>query len=169
MASLHVAAQVILLGVGATVVMDMWMLLMKALKVPTLNFAFVGRWVGHACHGQFAHRSIALAAPVRGEVALGWIAHYVTGIVFALLLVGVEGVAWLQAPTLVSALALGIATVAVPLCVIQPAMGAGFASSKTPTPGKNRLRSVTSHAVFGVGLYLAGVAMAWAWCSNTPS
>ena len=162
MASLHVATQVILLGAGATVVMDMWMLLMKALKVPTLNFAFVGRWVGHACHGQFAHHSIALAAPVRGEVALGWVAHYVTGIVFALLLVGVEGVAWLQAPTLIPALALGIATVAVPLFLIQPAMGAGFASSKTPTPGKNCLRSVISHAVFGVGLYLAGVAMAWA-------
>ncbi|MDL2186562.1 DUF2938 domain-containing protein [Pseudomonas sp. ChxA] len=162
MASLHVVAQVILLGVGATVVMDMWMLLMKALKVPTLNFAFVGRWVGHACHGQFTHRSIALVAPVRGEVALGWIAHYVTGIVFALLLVEVEGVIWLQAPTLVPALVLGIATVAVPLFLIQPAMGAGFASSKTPTPGKNCLRSVISHAVFGVGLYLAGVAMAWA-------
>lgn len=162
MASLHVVAQVILLGGGATLVMDMWMLLMKTLKVPTLNFAFVGRWVGHACHGQFTHRSIALVAPVRGEVALGWIAHYVTGIVFALLLVGVEGVIWLQAPTLVPALVLGIATVAVPLFLIQPAMGAGFASSKTSTPGKNCLRSVISHAVFGVGLYLAGVVVAWA-------
>lgn len=163
MASLHVIAQVILLGGGATLVMDMWMLLMKALKVPTLNFAFVGRWVGHACQGQFTHRSIAQAAPVRGEVALGWIAHYVTGIVFALLLVGIEGVAWLQAPTLMPALVLGIATVAVPLCVIQPAMGAGFASSKTPTPGKNCLRSLISHAVFGVGLYLAGVCSSHCW------
>ena len=162
MASLHVAAQVILLGAGATVVMDMWMLLMKALKVTTLNFAFVGRWVGHACQGQFTHRSIAQAAPVQGEVALGWIAHYVTGIVFALLLVGIEGVDWLQAPTFMPALVLGIATVAVPLFLIQPAMGAGFAFSNTPTPAKNCLRSVISHAVFGVGLYLAGVAMAWA-------
>lgn len=63
---------------------------------------------------------------------------------------------------MVPALVLGIATVAVPLFLIQPAMGAGFASSKTPTPGKNCLRSVISHAVFGVGLYLAGVAIAWA-------
>lgn len=163
MASLHVAEQVILLGAGATVVMDMWMLLMKTLKVPTLNFAFVGRWVGHACHGQFAHRSIAQAAPVQGEVALGWIAHYVTGMVFALLLVGIEGVAWMQAPTFMPALVLGIATVAVPLFLIQPAMGAGFASSKTPTPGKNCLRSVISHAVFGVGLYLAGVGVSHCW------
>ena len=162
MAALEVVAQVVLLGAGATLVMDMWMVLMKALGVPTLNFAFVGRWVGHVCQGQFTHSSIGQALPVRGEVALGWIAHYVTGVVFALVLVWVEGVAWLQAPTFVPALILGVVTVAVPLLVIQPAMGAGFASSKTPTPGKNRLRSLINHGVFGVGLYLAALVIAWA-------
>ncbi|UOK36767.1 DUF2938 domain-containing protein [Pseudomonas palleroniana] len=162
MASLEMAAQVVLLGAGATVVMDVWMLILKAFGVPTLNFALVGRWVGHACRGQFAHRSIGQAMPVRGEVALGWIAHYVTGVVFAVLLVWIQGVDWLQQPTFLPAFAWGVVTVAVPLCVIQPAMGAGFASSRTPTPGKNRLRSLVSHAVFGVGLYLAGVAISWA-------
>jgi hypothetical protein len=161
MAALEVVAQVVLLGAGATLVMDMWMVLMKALGVPTLNFAFVGRWVGHACQGRFTHSSIGQALPVRGEVALGWIAHYVTGVVFALVLVWVEGVAWLQAPTFMPALVLGVVTVAVPLLVIQPAMGAGFASSKTPTPGKNRLRSLINHGVFGVGLYLAARVIAW--------
>ncbi|MGZ0715590.1 DUF2938 domain-containing protein [Pseudomonas palleroniana] len=162
MVSLQVAAQVVLLGAGATVVMDVWMLILKSLGVPTLNFALVGRWVGHACRGQFAHHSMGHAMPVRGEVALGWIAHYATGIVFAVLLVWIQGVAWLQEPTFLPALTCGVVTVAVPLCVIQPAMGAGFASSKTPTPGKNRLRSLINHAVFGVGLYLAGVAITWA-------
>lgn len=161
MAALEVVAQVVLLGAGATLVMDMWMVLMKALGVPTLNFAFVGRWVGHACQGRFTHSSIGQALPVRGEGALGWIAHYVTGVVFALVLVWVEGVAWLQAPTFMPALVLGVVTVAVPLLVIQPAMGAGFASSKTPTPGKNRLRSLINHGVFGVGLYLAARVIAW--------
>ena len=162
MAALEVVAQVVLLGAGATLVMDMWMVLMKALGVPTLNFAFVGRWVGHACQGRFTHSSIGQALPVRGEVSLGWIAHYVTGVVFALVLVWVEGVAWLQAPTFVPALVLGVVTVAVPLLVIQPAMGAGFASSKTPTPGKNCLRSLINHGVFGMGLYLAALVIAWA-------
>lgn len=162
MAALEVVAQVVLLGAGATLVMDMWMVLMKALGVPTLNFAFVGRWVGHVCQGQFIHSSIGQALPVRGEVALGWIAHYLTGVAFALVLVWVEGVAWLQAPTFVPALILGVVTVAVPLLVIQPAMGAGFASSKTPTPGKNCLRSLINHGVFGVGLYLAALVIAWA-------
>ena len=162
MTALEGVAQVVLLGAGATLVMDMWMLLMKAIGVPTLNFAFVGRWVGHACQGRFTHSSIGQALPVRGEVALGWIAHYVTGVVFALLLVWVKGADWLQAPTFVPALVLGVVTVAVPLLVIQPAMGAGFASSKTPTPGKNCLRSLINHGVFGVGLYLAALVIAWA-------
>lgn len=163
MTALEGVAQVVLLGAGATVVMDMWMLLMKVLGFPALNFAFVGRWVGHACRGRFAHSSIGQALPVRGEVALGWIAHYVTGVVFAWVLVWIEGDAWLLAPTFVPALAWGVVTVAVPLFVIQPAMGAGFASSRTPTPGKNRLRSLINHGVFGVGLYLAAWVIAWAW------
>lgn len=162
MASPEEIARVFLLGIGATVVMDLWMFLLKVFGVPTLNFAFVGRWVGHVCQGKFAHASIGKATPVRGEVALGWIAHYGTGIAFAVLLACIEGVAWLQEPTVLPAIALGVATVAVPLFVIQPAMGAGFASSKTPTPAANCMRSLINHAVFGVGLYLSAVVIAWA-------
>lgn len=162
MASPEEVAQVFLLGVGATVVMDLWMFLLKAFGVPTLNFAFVGRWVGHVCQGKFAHASIGQTTPVRGEVALGWVAHYATGIVFAVLLVCIQGVAWLQEPTFLPAIVLGVATVAVPLFVIQPAMGAGFASSKTPTPARNCVRSLINHAVFGIGLYLSAVVIAMA-------
>ncbi|MFO2465586.1 DUF2938 domain-containing protein [Pseudomonas sp. 15FMM2] len=160
MTFLQVATQVFLLGVGATVVMDMWMFFRKALGAPTLSFAFVGRWVGHACQGTFAHPSIGQATPVRFEVALGWIAHYATGVVFAALLVCIQGVAWLREPSFLPAFAVGVATVAVPLFVIQPAMGAGFASSRTPTPGMNCMRSLISHGVFGVGLYLSAVMIA---------
>jgi len=36
-------------------------------------------------------------------------------------------------------------------------MGAGFASSKTPTPLRNCLRSLVTHGVFGLGLYVSAV------------
>lgn len=42
---------------------------------------------------------------------------------------------------------------------MQPAMGAGLASSRTPTPLKNCLRSLITHAVFGGGLYGAAVVL----------
>ena len=57
------------------------------------------------------------------------------------------------------ALAVGMGTVAAPLLVMQPAMGAGIASSRTPTPVKNCLRSLANHTVFGAGLYLAAAAL----------
>ena len=60
------------------------------------------------------------------------------------------------------ALLLGMGTVAAPLLVMQPAMGAGFFASKTPTPLKNCLRSLANHSVFGLGLFLAAVLLGWA-------
>ena len=150
----------VLIGIGATAVMDAWLVLLQRLGVPTLNLAFVGRWVGHLLRGQFVHASIAKAAPVRGELAWGWLTHYAMGVVFATVLVGLQGTQWLRSPSLLPALAVGIGTVAAPLLVMQPAMGSGFAASRTPTPIKNCLRSLANHTVFGLGLYLSARVIA---------
>ncbi|WP_413044034.1 DUF2938 domain-containing protein [Pseudomonas sp. YJ42] len=150
------------LGIGATAVMDLWLMLLNRLGVATLNFAFIGRWGGHLLHGQWRHAAIAKSSPIRGELAFGWLLHYATGIAFAALLLALQGNAWAFEPTPLPALALGLATVMVPLFVIQPAMGSGFAARRTPTPLKNCLRSLANHGVFGLGLYLTAVALA-AW------
>jgi hypothetical protein len=156
------SARVLAVGAGATLVMDAWLLGLRAFGVPVSNFALIGRWVGHWPRGRFAHAAIAQAAPVRHEVALGWFTHYAVGIAYAGLLVVVTGVQWLRQPTLAPALGFGLVTLAVPLFVMQPAMGAGLAGSRTAAPLRNVLRSVANHAVFGAGLYLAAVALAWA-------
>lgn len=75
------------------------------------------------------------------------------GIAFAAVLVSLYGVAWLHAPAGSQALAVGMATVVVPLCIRQPMVGAGFAGRRTPTPFKSGLRSLAVHVVFGCGLY----------------
>lgn len=155
MSSTHDLAAVLLVGVGATAVMDAWTVLLGRLGVPTGNLALVGRWVGHIARGRWSHASIQRADPIPREGALGWLIHYAVGITFAALLVALQGAAWLHEPALAPALAFGVATVAMPLLVMQPAMGAGLLSSKTATPLKNSLRSLANHAVFGVGLYLA--------------
>ena len=155
------AAHIFLIGIGATAVMDTWLLLLQRLGVPTLNFAMIGRWAGHWGGGTWKHEAIAKAPPVRGELALGWVVHYASGIAFAGLLAGITGLDWVHKPTLVPALCVGIATVAVPWLVMQPAMGAGIASSRMPAPARNRLRSLANHTVFGLGLYLAAAFIAW--------
>jgi len=157
------AAAAVALGIGATAVMDLWLLAIRRLGVPTGSFALIGRWVAHFGRGQFTHNAIAKAEPIRGELAIGWLTHYVTGIVYAAMLVAIMGIHWLTSPTVLPALGFGIATVAAPLFVMQPAMGSGFAASKTPTPLLNCLRSLANHTAFGIGLYACAAAFAWAW------
>jgi len=155
MTLLHETLTVVLIGVGATLFMDIWLMFLKRLGVQTLNFAFIGRWVGHLCRGRVAHAAISKAAPVRHELLLGWLTHYAVGLVFAAVLVGVAGMGWVAAPALLPAVALGVGTVVFPLFVMQPAMGLGVAASRTPAPLKNCLRSVVNHAVFGLGLFVS--------------
>ncbi len=149
-------AGVLATGVGATVVMDLYALVRRRWwGVQGLDYALVGRWLGHLRRGTVRHQAIARAAPVRGERLLGWLAHYLIGIAFAALLVVVAGVAWLRAPTPGPALIFGLVSVAAPLLILQPAFGAGIAASRTPAPGLARRRSLLTHLVFGLGLYLA--------------
>lgn len=160
MSSPTLVFQTILVGVLATALMDAWLWLLQRLGMPTAGFAMVGRWVGHMARGRLMHAAIARAAPVRFELALGWLTHYLIGIAYAVLLVALCGADWLAQPSWPAALVFGLATVAAPWFVMQPAMGAGVLALKTPTPLKNALRNLANHAVFGTGLYLAATAIA---------
>ena len=104
--------------------------------------------------GTFAHRSIALSRAKPQECKVGWVAHYSIGVGFALLFLLITPQGWLERPTLLPALAFGIATVLVPFFTLQPAFGLGIAASKTPRPARARVKSLTTHAVFGVGLFV---------------
>jgi hypothetical protein len=161
MTLIHDLAWIALVGIAATVVLDLWLMGLRRLGVRSLDMALLGRWVGHLAHGQFAHAAIGKSVPVKAERALGWVTHYAIGMAFAGLLFMVVGREWTRAPTLLPAVAVGVGTVLVPLFVMQPAMGAGIASSRTPTPLKNSLRSVVNHGVFGAGLYAAAAVIAW--------
>jgi hypothetical protein len=85
---------------------------------------------------------------------VGWAAHYLIGTAFALVFVLLVSSRWLQHPTLLPALAFGMATTLVPLFIMQPSFGLGIAGSKTPNPNRVRLKSLMTHTVFGVGLYI---------------
>ncbi len=150
----------LLIGAGATVVMDVWAAVLRRFGVPSLSFALLGRWIGHLPRGRWFHEGIAKAAPIPGELPMGWGAHYAIGITFAALLLALFGLSWARSPTLLPALFIGVVTVVAPLFVLQPALGAGIASSKTPTPVFNAIKSIVTHTVFGVGLFLAARATA---------
>ena len=150
----------VVIGVGATAVMDLWGIVQKRfLGMQPLNYCLLGRWIGHFPRGRFVHDNIAHASRVRGECPLGWSAHYAIGITFAALLLLRWGSGWARNPSVAPALVVGIGTVVAPFFLLQPGMGAGIAASKTPRPNVARLRSLATHTVFGLGLYVAG----WCW------
>jgi hypothetical protein len=147
----------LVIGAGATAVMDLWSVIRKTLLgIAPPDYGLVGRWLGHMARGRFRHEAIAASAPVRGELVIGWTAHYLTGIAYAALLIAVWGLAWVRQPTIGPALIVGIGTLAAPFLLMQPGMGAGIAASRTPRPAAARLQSLINHAVFGLGLYATG-------------
>ena len=157
---MEIITHALVIGTGATAIMDLWLAFLRRWGVPSLDYALLGRWIGHFRHGRFKHENISSAAPIRHERTIGWSAHYGIGILFAALLLVIWGPAWLESPTLGPALIVSTATLVAPFLVMQPAMGAGFAASKTPRPHVARLRSLVTHTVYGIGLYAS--ALLWA-------
>jgi hypothetical protein len=150
----------IVLGAGATAGMDVWALaLRRGFGISSLDYALLGRLIGHAARGRFRHEHIARSAPIRRERVIGWTAHYTIGITFAAVLLATAGLDWLNSPTAGPALLVSSATLVAPFLVMQPAMGLGIAGSRTPRPNVTRLRSIVTHSIYGLGLY----GSAWLW------
>ncbi len=148
------------IGIGASLLMDAWNLLLKRIVgIPSLSYCLLGRWLLHMPEGTFSHVSISAAPQRRFECPAGWLAHYSIGVAFALLFLAFQSGDWLAHPTLLPALLYGIATVVFPLSIMQPALGLGFAATKTPKPSQARLKSLVTHAVFGIGLYLCALVV----------
>ncbi len=147
------------IGLCATLLMDLWNLFLdRGFGVPSLNYCLLGRWLRHMTSGTFVHSSIAKASAKRLECPVGYLAHYSIGIAFALAFVFIAPANWIEKPSLVPAILFGVGTVVVPFLVMQPALGLGIASSRAPNPWKARLKSLATHAVFGLGVYLAAIA-----------
>jgi hypothetical protein len=112
----------VVIGAGATAVMDLWTVVRARLlggRMP--DYAWVARWL------RLPH-----------ERVIGWVAHYLIGMVFAAVLLAIWGVDWARQPTLAPALIVGVGSVVAPFLI-----------------GKGRLQSFVTHAVFGFGLYAA--------------
>jgi hypothetical protein len=150
------------IGVAGSAFIDAWSLVLRTrFHVATLDYAMLGRWIGHFRHGRFFHERISAAPPVRGERPLGWVAHYCIGIAFALVLLAVWGQEWAKSPTILPPLLVGIGSVVAPWFIMQPAFGAGIAGARTANPLAGRLRNLGTHTVYGVGLYVSALAISF--------
>jgi hypothetical protein len=151
------------IGIGATLLMDLWNLFLKrTFNIPSLSYCLLGRWFCHMPGGTLRHASIAAAPEKNFECTVGWIAHYTIGVAFAVVFVVLMSGDWLARPTLPPAVLYGIGTVVFPFFIMQPSFGLGVAASRTPKPTQARLKSVVTHTVFGVGLYVSALAVRFA-------
>ena len=149
------------MGIGATAVLDLWGLALKAVfGWPTTNWGLVGRWFLHLPSGTWRHDAIGAAPSFQNERAAGWIAHYAVGMVFGLVTVAIGGAAWAAAPTWPLPLAVGLVTIGCGWFILQPGMGAGFAASRRPDRVRVRILNVVGHTVFGLAMWGVAVLLA---------
>lgn len=150
--------QGILLGLGATVLMDLWAQVLGRLPGQSLpDWAPVGRWFWNLSHGKVFHDDIADAEPHARELALGWTGHYVVGILYGVIFALIVGERWLAEPSLLPAWLFGVVIIAAGWFLLLPGMGMGWAASRTANPAKVRALGLVSHSIFGVGLYLTAL------------
>lgn len=116
----------VLLGLGATVLMDLWQQVFGRLpgQAPP-NWRPVGRWFWHLKDGVVFHDPIGAAAPSPNDLAIGWAAHYAVGILYGVAFALIAGPGWLAAPTFWPAWVFAIVTLAAGWFLLQPGMASG--------------------------------------------
>jgi len=150
----NVVTNMIVAGVFATVVLDIWQrFLHAATGIPPTNWGIIGRWFGHMPRGRFMHTAIGEAEPVAGEAVIGWVMHYLIGVLYGVVYVGLFAVVLSGAPTLLNGFLFGLASVVVPWFLMQPALGLGAMGSKAPNPNIPRYTALAAHCIYGIALY----------------
>ncbi|WP_220801300.1 DUF2938 domain-containing protein [Roseobacter sp. OBYS 0001] len=148
----------IVMGLVATAAMDLWGLLLNRLAgLPLSNWGRAGRWVVQVAQGRVFHDDIGAVAPMPREVQIGWAFHYAVGVIYGVALAVLMGPGWLAEPTFLPAWVFSIVMIGFGWFLMQPAMGAGIAASKTPAPWRARALGLAAHTVFGAGLWVGAM------------
>lgn len=147
------AFEVILLMVGAGIVATAVGDLLSKCVFGKSHWDWVGRWVAGIPRGKLINPDISNSPSVPYEAALGWGFHYLTGIIYGVMYIGICLLSGIT-PNFVNAIAFGILTAVAPFFILMPGMGMGILARKTPKPLKKCLSSLFVHTVFGAGLWL---------------
>ncbi len=148
----------ILMGIGGTLAMDVWALLLKQVfGQPLPNWGNVGRWSAQVPKGRVFHDDIGAVAPVTGETGIGWAVHYGVGILYGVLFLAIFGPGWLVGAAFLPLWVFSILTIAAGWFLLQPSMGLGWTASKTDDPWRGRAMGLVAHTVFALGM--CGVAL----------
>ena len=113
----------------------------------------IGRWGGYLLQGKFRHSDILRTPPLRGELLLGFVAHYSIGTVLTLIYFGLLTVGR-ATPSALSAIVYGTATTILPWFVMFPSQGMGWLGWEVPGDSHLARASLFNHIMFGLGIAL---------------
>jgi hypothetical protein len=147
-------------GVLATVTMDIAMVTAErfggsAFTSERLGPDMIGRWAADLARGRWRRDEIEITSEpaVRGELALGMLTHYATGVILtqAFVLLPRSGN---DRTNLAVGTVYGIATAALPLLVMFPSMGYGWFGLRSGDAARLNRIMLLGHAAFGIGIGL---------------
>jgi hypothetical protein len=145
-------------GVLATITMDVAMVAAtslggRAFTSDRVDVDVIGRWAADLVRGRWRHGDITTEPARRGELAMGMLTHYATGIIltqaFLLLPRREHG-----RPSFLGGTAFGIATAVLPLLVLFPSLGYGWFGLRSGEAARLNRIMLLGHTAFGVGIGL---------------
>ncbi|UCE65832.1 MAG: DUF2938 family protein [Candidatus Zixiibacteriota bacterium] len=148
--------EMILMGVLATLFMDLLSVLLGKLKIihQLIEPHVVGRWALYMFRGKFIHKDIRKTPALNNEKSATLLSHYLIGIVLA----GIYLLLELKVPIirhqLWMPLIFGLTTVLLPWLWLYPSIGLGFLASKSSRKSPYIVTSLVNHTNFGLGLII---------------
>jgi hypothetical protein len=150
-----IGLQVVIVGVGACVVFDVWQRIFHWFTaIPPSNWAIVGRWaIGLLTNGHLFVRDIELQPDRRHELCVGWLVHYGIAIVYAaIFMLLMKGN--MLAAEFSDGLLFGVVSVVVPWLFFLPCLGKGVLGRFTSNPPLVCALALMMHSIFGVAIGL---------------
>ena len=143
----------LLIGMGGTILLDIWAWVLSLIfGISSTNWALVGRWIANLIFGRLTLNHPKSEA-IRGELVIGWLAHYLIGISYGIPLFIIWGENWLTQPTVNEPIYVSWILLIAPFLIMMPGLGAGIAGDKTPNPTITRIKSFAGHTIFGIGMF----------------
>ncbi len=143
----------LLIGIGGTLLLDVWAWALSLIfGVSSTNWALVGRWIVNLTFGRLTVNH-PKSKTIRGELLIGWLAHYLIGISYGISLFIIWGENWLIQPTIDEPVMISWVLLIAPFFIMMPGLGAGVAGQNTPNPTLTRFKSLVGHTIFGIGMF----------------
>lgn len=149
-------AFVLVVGIGSTIALDLWGVFTDRIGwMPGTHWPSVGRWLLGIPAGRLVLNGDDTRSYSGAEATVGWLFHYLIGIIYALVFPVVWGAGFIDAPTVLPFVLIGaVASTLAGLTLLMPGMGGGIFARKLPNTGEMIGYILIAHAVFALAEYL---------------